>query len=516
MSESIALPAVDYRSFHVFTESGKYILLDRATGAIAEIEKPLFHFMQGLERGLTYAEAHQSCGEVFEDVEIGQLTSLLEDLQRHGFFHYTPVDHAQQESFIQGLMKHKSRRLQLLMAQSCNLGCRYCYAWRNGSNQKGVLMEWDVAKQSVDFLVKRSGNRRSVQVTFFGGEPLLNYEMIKKVVAYCEEIGPKAKKEFTYELITNATLLDEETVEFVAKHRFLMMISIDGWKEMHNYNRPSMKKGEDEYDTILKNALHANRVFQERGLPEIKVRANLTGKFHDSKAVKEYLHGLGFRKIGVSVIEPLAHADPSPSALTEEQLDAYIAREKENNIKAVERLERNEPLEILELQRLREMCEPLQPRHMKGITCGVNRNTAVVDTSGNIYPCHRYEGMANYIVGNVFTGMDREKTLGYYRKVNGNATSRCHSCWLRDYCAGGCAWLLSAKNGTIVDPTERECDRRRGGMERLLYLRTRLRDARPAWFQQNQNRDLSDWQWEDENKEPSQCGSCNDCGEGCK
>lgn len=509
---------LDPRSFHAFERDGNWLLYDRATGGLLQIGGELGLFFSAVENGATYSEAYQGMRAASKSDEVPRLDEvigLIEDLHERGFFRYRPVDHAEQEKMLQGLWRHRSRRIQLLMAQGCNLGCRYCYAWRNGSNQKGTLMSFEMAKRSVDFLVKRSGRRKSLQVTFFGGEPLLNYPVIQQVVRYCRELEHTTDKRFNFELITNATLLTREVAEFLAAERFLLMISIDGWREMHNYNRPSLGK-QDDYDVITQNAIYVNRIYQERGLPVIKVRANLTDKYHDAKKVHEYLAGLGFKSIGLSAIEPLPHGNPSPSAMTEEQVEEMSAQNERLMMDALSKMERGHGLDSYAVRQLRRAAEAPSVRALKGVTCGVARNTAVVDNQGNIYPCHRYEGMTAYVIGSVLTGMDREKTMGYYRKVNGNATNRCHSCWLRDHCAGGCAWLLSAKDGTIHDPTPNECDRRRRSMETALFVRQRLRALRPDWFEDGQNRRLEDWNlFDDEGPRETAKAGCGDCSGGC-
>lgn len=499
---------LDPRSYHLFSVSGTYYLFDRATGTTAAVSED---FATALTRGCS---SDAATGSAFE--------SLLQILRGQGFFHYEPVDHAKQEEQLEGLWQHKPRRIQLLMAQGCNLGCRYCYAWRNGSNQKGTLMAFDVAKQAVDFLIERSGSRSDLQVTFFGGEPLLNLETIRDVVTYCRGLELTGSKCFTFEIITNGVLLTPEVTDWMVQEKFLLMISLDGWKEMHRYNRPSLTKS-DDHEVIVRHAQYANEQYMVHGLGAVKIRANLTDKFHDTQSVFDYLRSLGFSNIGMSVIEPLPHGDNSPSALTEDQLDELTEVNRQKMILALEQIERGEDPGEYAVREIRKRISAPETRRTKGITCGVNRNTAVVDNKGAVYPCHRYEGMPSYVVGNVFTGMDREATMGYYRKVNRNATNRCHSCWLRDYCAGGCAWLLSAKDGTIHDPTERECDRRRAGMEFALYMRQRLRQVKPGWFQKEENDLLSqlnlfgDVSPEDALSDgSSSCGSgCGDCGSGC-
>jgi uncharacterized protein len=472
---------VDRRSYHSFTFQGETFLFDRATGTLFQLEMP-FSENAGAPPGPEAVHAI--------------VTELVESGSAQKMFQYAPVDFEEQERLMESLWQHHPRRIQMLMAQGCNLGCRYCYAWRNGSNQKGTLMPWEIARQTVDYLVQKSGRRRDLQVTFFGGEPLLNLPVIQQVVAYCRHLEQTTEKRFTFELITNGTLLTPEVADWVAAEKFLLFISIDGWKEMHNYNRPSMS-GEDMYDVILRHAQYARKVYEQNPeLPPIKVRANLTNRHHDARAVGEYLASLGFKVIGVGAIEPLSHGDPSPSAMTEDQMDELHQKTTGMLVEVLQRMIAGQPVTYFESVQIKKATSTLEPCTLKGITCGVARNTAIVDNKGNLFPCHRYEGMENYILGDVFSGLDRERTMTYYRKVNRNATNRCHSCWIRDYCGGGCAWLLSARDGHLADPTERECDRRRKSMERALWLRQKMRMHFPERFAAKRELDMAAWQWE--------------------
>ena len=470
---------IDPRSFHVYKFDNQGLLFDRATESLAQLDNNLFDFLKNIEDGQTYDEAYANSTCLKDGIELEDIIDLLSDLSENGMLKYEEVDHVAQEKMIDSLMAHKPRRLQLLLAQGCNLGCRYCYAWRNGSNQKNTLMSFETAKMSVDHLIDRSGPRQSLQITFFGGEPLLNYEVLKEVVEYCKEVETRTSKKFVFEVITNATLLTKEVTHFLAEHRFLVMISLDGWKEMHNYNRPSMD-GKDRYDEILENAIYLNEFFKRNKLPTVKVRANLTGRHHDISKVTEFFYEQGFDKIGIAAIEPLPHGSPSGSALTEEQMDTLAELEDIKARNLLAKIDGGENLSRAEKRMAGGYLEAPEKRALKGVTCGVVRNTAIVDNKGKIYPCHRYEGMENYIVGDISTGIDDTKARAFYQKLNKNATSRCHSCWIRDYCAGGCAWLLSDQDGTLVNPTDNECNRRRKSMERWLYARAKLKERLPV------------------------------------
>jgi uncharacterized protein len=497
---------IDPRSFHVFSTEGLKFLFDRATGSLSELTDFVWSLFASIEQGVPVYQAVAAHAAQAQTTE-AEIWSVLEKLRARGFFRFSQVNLADQEFMIRKLWFHKPRRLQLLMAQGCNLGCRYCYAWRNGSNQLSTLMPWSTAKQAIDYLVKRSAHRKDIQITFFGGEPLLNWDVLVQCVEYAKAVGLETGKSFTFEVITNGTLLTKERAHFLADNQFMLMVSIDGWKEMHDYNRPTLG-GPSTYDTIVENALYVNNLYKSRGMRPIKVRANMTNRFHDFYKVGNHLKSLGFDRVAVAPIEPLSHGDQSPSSLTEAQMDGLCETSYRTALDIIDRLSAGEPLTDFERQTISGFAEDRTPNALKGIICGIGRNTQCVDNKGNIYPCHRYEGMESFIIGNVFTGHDEEKTMRYYRMVNGNATNRCHSCWIRDYCSGGCAWLLSTKGGAIVDPTLSECDRRRRSFEYGLHVRSRLREAAPKLFE-NAAVNIDQWDFESADAEAD-----NKCGNG--
>ncbi|QDV52352.1 radical SAM/SPASM domain-containing protein [Gimesia fumaroli] len=499
---------IDPRSFHVFEYQGDRLLFDRATGTTSGLNDLAFTVLQQIQEGTPLPKTMDAISANYPDLDAAGVLLALHDLKQRGFFRFEEAHHATEQD-LEYLWNHKPRRIQMLMAEGCNLGCRYCYQWRNGTNQKHTLMPWPVAKQSVDYLVWRSGNRNDLQVTFFGGEPLLNYPMIKRVVNYCKTIEKTSNKQFTFELITNGTLLSEDVVDFIVEHRFLLFISLDGWREMHEYNRPAMD-GQGSYDTIVRNAVYANKQYEKHKLPLIKIRANLTNRYHDKKKVSQFFEELGFKLIGIGPIEPLPHGDPSPAALTEEQMDALAEKSEQDLLDVVETLKRREHVGPFEMRKLHQARRPLKKNGTLGVTCGVCRNTTVVDNRGNMYPCHRYGEMQEYVIGHISSGLDRALVMKYYQKINAHTTKDCHDCWIRDYCSGGCAWLLSDKEGNIHHPTKAECTRRRKSMEQRLWLRKDLRENFPGWMERDEETSIDSWDWNEKFAVPEKFSNCTE------
>jgi uncharacterized protein len=355
---------------------------------------------------------------------------------------------------------------------------------KNESNAKKMLMSREQAFQAVDHLIERSGRRHNLQVTFFGGEPLLNFQRIKDVVQYCKEAEQKNNKIFMFELITNGTLLDGEIADFVIENDMLLFVSLDGWREMHNKQRPNIN-GKDYHERILRNAKRMDREYKKRKSKyTVKVRANLTPEFHDVRKVVDFFQSNGFSTIGMSAIQDLPYSEgKTPGALSREQMKYIEKVSEEMLVEGFGRIKQDERTGPYITKMLRKMVSSLSQYHSTmGVRCGVGRNTNAVDVDGNIYPCHRYVNMEKYILGNTQTGMDEEKTKIYYRKLIESTRRTCSKCWIRPFCAGGCPWERSAPDGAICDPLPSECDSRRQGVERVLWIRKELRKANHRLF----------------------------------
>ena len=492
---------LDSRSFHLFECYDDKLLYDISTGVVCELNDFSYHLLR-LCGECCLAEVLHAINQEYPTATEQNIIEVLKPLESRGLFKYQPFDVSTQQKNIDGLWRHKPRRIQLFLAQSCNLACRYCYAENNKSNAKHVLMSWDVAKAAVDYLVKKSGGRRNLQVTFFGGEPLLNLKVLKQVVEYCQNIKKQSNKTFIFELICNGTLLNKEVADYVAERDFLLFISIDGYREMHNYQRPSVD-GTDYYDTILENAKYVvNKYKQLKSKHKVKIRANMTPKFHDVRKVAKCLESQGFNKIGIAAIQPLPFGDCTPCALSEEQLDNLDKKLEVVVLKALSRMENGKKLSPYAGRLVYQtMTRQLKQHSTMGIICGIGRNTSAVDCKGNIFPCHRYVGLDKYILGNIYGGLSPSKTVGLYNKYNEKSLLQCSECWAKNFCGGGCPWERSDPDGDICEKPNSMCDRIKKSVERGLWLDKEIRKRCPdryAAINRSQKKDdkLFDfWRW---------------------
>jgi uncharacterized protein len=490
---------------HLFEHNNDKMMFDIASGMVLELSDFAYEFLD-LCRQKDWPQVVSILKKKYADLSEDEMKATLEQLKAKGLFTKPPdFDEKTQEERIQELWLHHPYRLQLVIAQCCNLACVYCYMENNQSNARKSLMSTEQAFQAVDHLIERSGRRRNLQVTFFGGEPLLNFQRIKDVVRYCKDVEQKHNKKFMFELITNGTLLDGEIADFVIENDMLLFISLDGWREMHNKQRPSIN-GTDYHHKILSNAERMDREHKKGKLTNpVKVRANLTPEFHNVKSVVNFFQSHGFTTIGISAIQDLPYSEgKTPGALSRQQMEELETASNETLTEGFEQVKRGRYAGPYATKMLRKMVYSLSQYHnTMGIRCGVGRNTNAADVDGNIYPCHRYVNMEKYILGNTKTGMDEEKTKAYYRKLTESTRRTCSKCWIRHFCAGGCPWERSAPDGTICDPINSECDNRRRGVERALWIRKELRKANPrlfaAWSNNgSKNDDLIDaLEWDD-------------------
>jgi uncharacterized protein len=342
-------------------------------------------------------------------------------------------------------------------------------------------MSLQMARDAVDYLVAQSGPRRQLHITFFGGEPLLNIAVIKQTVEYCESIQTPAKKQFVFELITNGTLLSPDVTRYLIAHNFMLMISIDGGREMNNHNRPSVT-GRDYFDTIITNARFAHRAYKRArlGLP-VKIRANLTHEHHDLIATARYLESQGFTTIGIATIDDLPWSDGTAHACTQQDLDAVAAQRRQLIEEAYADVRVGRRPGAYARRLLREQLNKIASAHFaRGLRCGVGRNTNIIDVDGNIYPCHRYGNVQAFVLGNIRNGgLDKQRTMSYYRAVNDASATKCGDCWARYLCGGPCAWLVSEPTGIIQEPRQEECNRICESLECSLLFHRRVRTEAP-------------------------------------
>jgi uncharacterized protein len=477
---------LDPRSFHAFKYRGDFLLFDLSTGATCRLNEFTFDAINVLAEH-DWPEAVQQLNTRFPDLQVQQLRDCIAELQGLGFFRQTKPLRPRQDKQLNVLWRHHPRSIQMFVAQTCNLACKYCYAENQGSNAVGQLMSWDVAEATINHLVQASGSRRDLTITFFGGEPLMNVDLIVRTVNYCKEVSKSTGKRFAFTISTNGTLLTEDVRAFLNSHGFTMLVSLDGYADMHNAQRP-FRDGSPSYQKVLENATAMLATFREQGQTwRIKARANLTSQYHDMKRTTKAIEDLGFTTVGLAAIRTCCgstagSSDSGLNAKDFEELDLAYESTIDDVLAA---MEAGRELSPYARRWIGKAFQHVVKRVTTlGLICGVGRNTNAVDCRGSIYPCHRYVGMEAYRLGDVWSGLDREKTMAYYSRCNETAITNCQGCWLRFICAGACPWERSHPTDGVLTPTEPECGWRHRAAERGIWLYHEVRERFPEYLRQ--------------------------------
>jgi uncharacterized protein len=478
--ESFKTPGDSYldgMAYHVFEYRGDYILYDLNTTTICLIDELAYELLSRA-RTETKSTIEKDLSDHYSHAELAAAFAEVETLRARSFFTSPKLPSPEEmDERISQLVNHAPRRIQLLVAQQCNLACTYCYAEEQGSNAINRLMDWETAKRAVDHLIRNSRSRKSLSVNFFGGEPLLNFPLIKKVVEYCVEQGKKYDKVFDFTISTNGTLLNDEKIAFMVKHRFHYLVSIDGDEETHNQQRPT-RGGKESYHMVIDKAKKVQSFYKNPRA--VKIRANATAQHPSRLKLARTLEKQGFSYIGIGAIEERPAGD-NTLAITEKHHDIEV-RDNEVLLDAyLEALRTEKRLTFNPWEKaLREL---KTNRHIIGIRCGACRNTATVGANGKLYPCHRYEGMDAYSIGDVEEGFDRRRIRDYYTAAHQNSVRGCSSCWARITCGGACTWVLNDDKGNFYSPTNYHCDQIRDHLERTLWLFTKMQREYPAELQ---------------------------------
>ena len=321
------------------------------------------------------------------------------------------------------------KALCLHIAHDCNLSCRYCFASEGEYHGKRELMSAEVGKRALDLLVRSSGGRRNLEVDFFGGEPLMNFEVVKQLVEYGRSLEQKHDKKFRFTLTTNGVLLSDEILEYANKEMGNLVLSIDGRKSVHDMMRPH-RGGQGSYDEIVPKFQKAAR---SRDQMNYYVRGTFTHENLDFSEDVKHLAELGFKQISVEpVVAPLTESyaiqeEDIPQILEQYDILArYILKKKEEG----------DPFNFFHFMIDLEG-GPCYAKRVKG--CGSGGEYLAVAPNGDLYPCHQFVGMSGFLMGNVETGVTNTKLRDRFASCSIYSRPECEKCFAKYYCSGGCA-----------------------------------------------------------------------------
>ncbi|MCR5002610.1 MAG: thioether cross-link-forming SCIFF peptide maturase [Lachnospiraceae bacterium] len=336
------------------------------------------------------------------------------------------------KDFVMDFKKRKTvvKALCLHIAHDCNLACRYCFAKEGEYNQsKRELMSYEVGKRALDFLVENSGSRHNLEVDFFGGEPLMNFDVVRKLVEYGRSIEEEKNKKFRFTLTTNGVLLNDDILDFANKEMGNLVLSIDGRKEVHDRMRP-FRGGQGSYDSIVEKFKHAA---DSRDQMNYYVRGTFTRNNLDFSEDVKHLADLGFEQISV---EPVVAEDCQDYAIKEEDVPFILEQYDILARDLLERKKNGKPVNFFHFMIDLEG-GPCVAKRLSG--CGSGTEYLSVTPTGDLYPCHQFVGHDSFKLGDIYTGITNKEIQDEFKLCNVYAKEKCRDCFARFYCSGGCA-----------------------------------------------------------------------------
>jgi uncharacterized protein len=447
----IAAATKAYRlgEFHEFSGGGRRFLYLVPAGAIFEMDSAVAVVVERLsqgaatqdeltaslaERNLTYADSTELLGELFQARVI-----VTQDAVRE-LSEAPPADFPLQS-------------LVMNLTNQCNLSCQYCYEFGEDKvatpEGKPKFMDIDTAKASVDFLLTQSPGRRAVHITFFGGETLMNFPLLKQVVTYATEQAAAQGRSIDFSLTTNATLLTPAIIEFLSENRIGVTVSMDGPPDLHDKLRV-FANGQGSYATI---APRVRALIEGHRTRPITARVTLTNGVTDVVRIFRHLkNDLGFHEVGFA---PVTTSPDRLYAIGDRGMDGVL---QEFHVLAEEYLEYALRGEMHGFSNVSDTIAELYQGVNKSHPCGAGLGLMGVGPSGDIAPCHRFVDSDVHSLGNIKTGVDREKQADFLNRGHIDSKYDCHTCWARPLCAGGCHHEAYVRYGDTGHPNLHYCD----------------------------------------------------------
>ena len=449
---------------HQFKLNGYNVVLDVASGAIHVVDDVAYDIIEQFETTpkeeiLTRMKEKYLGVDGITEEDILECYEQVESLRDAGKL-YSP------DTFesMAGKLKEKTsgviKALCLHIAHTCNLNCSYCFASQGKYHGERGVMSFEVGKRALDFLVENSGSRRNLEVDFFGGEPLLNFEVVKQLVAYAREIEKKHNKNFRFTLTTNGLLIDEDVIDFCNKECHNVVLSLDGRREIHDRFRVDYA-GNGSFDRIVPKF---QRLVESRGGKGYYMRGTFTHANPDFLEDIKVMLDLGFNELSM---EPVVCAPGDPAELTDEDIEIVKKQYEDLATLMLERHKAGKPFTFYHYM-IDLTGGPCIYKRISG--CGSGTEYMAVTPWGDLYPCHQFVGEERFRLGDIYTGVTNTEAQDEFAACNVYARPECRDCWARLYCSGGCAANAYHSTGSVTGVYKDGCELFRKRMECAIML----------------------------------------------
>ena len=449
---------------HQYKLNGYNIVLDTCSGSVHVVDDVAYDIIEMYKK----SEENEITDFILnkykdrEDVTAQDVRDCIEDvksLEKAGKL-YTPDTFEPMADKFKEKSGNVVKALCLHVAHTCNLNCAYCFASQGKYHGERGLMSLDVGKRAIDFLIANSGSRTNLEVDFFGGEPLMNWEVVKDIVRYARSVEKAANKNFRFTLTTNGMLIDDDVIDFTNREMHNVVLSLDGRKEIHDRVRVDYN-GCGSFDRIVPKF---RKLVKARGDREYYMRGTFTHANPDFTEDLKVMLDLGFNRLSM---EPVVCAPDDEAALTKEDLPVVL---KQYELLAEDMLEKEKQGKgyIFYHYMIDLKGGPCIYKRISG--CGSGTEYMAVTPWGDLYPCHQFVGEEKYKLGNIWDGVTNESVRNEFRSCNVYARPECKDCWAKLYCSGGCAANAYHATGSIKGIYEYGCELFRKRMECAIML----------------------------------------------
>ena len=459
---------------HQSTNNGYDIIMDVNSGAVHVVDDVVYDAVAFLDGKLPEMEKPKPVPDELKDQVMACLkeTYRIQDIQ-------AALDDIQElidkeelfakdvyREYVADFKKRKTvvKALCLHIAHDCNLACRYCFAGEGEYRGRRALMSFEVGKKALDFLMDNSGSRRNLEVDFFGGEPLMNWQVVKRLVEYGRSQEESRGKKFRFTLTTNGVLLNDEIMEFCNREMSNVVLSLDGRKEVNDRMRP-FRKGAGSYDLIVPKF---QKFAESRNQTNYYVRGTFTRNNLDFSRDVLHFADLGFKQMSV---EPVVASPDEPYSIREEDLPRILEEYDKLAVEYIKRKKEGRGFNFFHFMiDLRQ--GPCVAKRLSG--CGSGTEYLAVTPWGDLYPCHQFVGQEQFLLGNVDEGITNTEVRDEFKLCNVYAKEKCRSCFARFYCSGGCAANSYNFHGSITDAYDIGCEMQKKRIECSIMIKAAL------------------------------------------
>lgn len=446
---------------HKFIFENSKIVMDIYSGAIHIVDDIVYDIVDDFNH-MTKEELLAKYKNTYEEQAIEEAMDEIQQLIDHEMLFTDDVyedllsDFKERNPVVKALCLH--------VAHDCNLKCSYCFAEEGEYHGPRGLMSLEVGKAAIDFLIKNSGSRRNLEVDFFGGEPLMNFEVVKEVVDYARSVEKQANKNFRFTITTNGVLLDEEKQKYINENMYNVVLSLDGRPSVNDAMRKT-SNGKGSYDLIVPKF---QNMAESRKQQNYYVRGTFTRNNLDFGQDVLHLAELGFKQISV---EPVVAPSNMPYALQEEDLEE-LYKEYENLAREMlKRKKENKDFNFFHF--MIDLSQgPCAHKRLAG--CGSGTEYLATTPEGDLYPCHQFVGIPEFKMGDVFKGVNNIEIRREFEKCNVYKKPKCKECWAKFYCSGGCTANSYQLHNDILDVYEIGCKLQKKRIECAIGIQAEL------------------------------------------